>query len=487
MSDSLSFATSEITLGSTGTILDSGDLTFTIHAAESGDFTFTIADTIDGSSATYIGTVVARLFDTSTLTDSTGDCGSAGVVCETDSDGGWDGTGYTNSGTWSTTKTVTDSNGQSGTITFDTTIANTLPTVDSISANDGTAGDAQTFMFTVPSDSDGTISHFVIDFGDGNSKTFEGTDLTGSTVTATHTYESAGEFSVTATAFDNSGGSTMQAVTISVAERTVTMDGSSYTYNLVALLGFFILGMLLAGTAFKMQQGEIAGDEEMNERDRQRLESVERRMEGLAEREELLEVSAYDASRAATKLEEHISAFNEVLVRAQEIAAEEKLQELEAAEAAREKEEDQIQLDLEDPDIEMVAERFHDSLGRLVKARDELSKIEEQLAHILKMERDEQLEKLTSMTEDYESTKRKIDALQSTKQARDAAAEESSIMNMLSAAASGAGATDFGGFEDFGDSDEYEVEIYEDEDGSFYYIDPDTGEEIPCDEDGNAL
>jgi PKD repeat protein len=323
--------------------------------------------------------------------------------------------------------------------------------------------------------------------GDNNCRTFEGTDLTGSTVTAKHTYESAGEFSVTATAFDNSGGSTMQAVTISVAERTVTMDGSSYTYNLVALLGFFILGMLLAGTAFKMQQGEIAGDEEMNERDRQRLESVERRMEGLAEREELLEVSAYDASRAATKLEEHISAFNGILVRAQEIAAEEKLQELEAAEAAREKEEQQVQLDLEDPDIEMVAERFHDSLGRLVKARDELSKIEEQLAYILKMERDEQLEKLTSMTESYESTKRKIDALQSTKQARDAAAEESSIMNMLSAAASGAGATDFGGFEDFGDSDEYEVEIYEDEDGSFYYIDPDTGEETPCDEDGNAL
>jgi len=487
MSDSLSFATSEITLGSTGTILDSGDLTFTIHAAESGGFTFTIADTIDGSSATYIGTVVARVFDASTLTGSTDDCGSAGVVCETDSDGGWDGTGYTNSGTWSTTKTVTDSNVQSGTITFDTTIANTLPTVDSISANDGTAGDAQTFMFTVPSDSDGTISHFVIDFGDGNSKTFEGTDLTGSTVTATHTYESAGEFSVTATAFDNSGGSTMQAVTISVVERTVTMDGSSYTYNLVALLGFFILGMLLAGTAFKMQQGEIAGDEEMNERDRQRLESVERRMEGLAEREELLEVSAYDASRAATKLEEHISAFNGILVRAQEIAAEEKLQELEAAEAAREKEEQQVQLDLEDPDIEMVAERFHDSLGRLVKARDELSKIEEQLAYILKMERDEQLEKLTSMTESYESTKRKIDALQSTKQARDAAAEENSIMNMLSAAASGASATDFGGFEDLGDSDEYEVEIYEDEDGSFYYIDPDTGEEKPCDEDGNAL
>ena len=136
----------------------------------------------------------------------------------------------------------------------------------------------------------------------------------------------------------------------------------------------------------------------------------------------------------------------------------------------------------------MVAERFHDSLGRLVKARDELSKIEEQLSHILKMERDEQLEKLTSMTESYEKTKRKIEALQSSSDARNAAADENNIMNLLSAAASGGSAADFGDFGDFGDSDdELEVEIYEDEDGSFYYIDPDTGEEVPCDEDGNAL
>jgi hypothetical protein len=484
MSNSLSFETSELTLGAGA----SGDMTFTIHAVSSGDLSFIVADTIDGSSDTFTVTVTAREFSTDISAYDTDECGSTGVVCTLDSDGGWDGTSYKNSGTWSTTMVVTDENGQSGTRTFSTTIPNAAPSVSSVSADDGTAGDAQTFTFNIPSDSDGTVTHFVIDFGDGNSKTFEGSDLTGTTVTATHTYESAGDFSITATAYDNSGSSTMQAVTISVGERTVTMDGSSYIYNLVALLGFFVLGILLAGTAFKMQQGEIAGDEEMNDRDRQRLESVERRMESLAEREELLEVSAYDASRAATKLEEHISAFNEVLVRAQEIAAEEKLKELESAEAARVKEDEQMQLDLEDPDIEMVAERFHDSLGRLVKARDELSKIEEQLAHILKMERDEQLEKLTSMTESYESTKRKIDALQSTKDARDASADENSIMNLLSAAASGAGASDFGSFDDFGDSsDEFEVEIYEDEDGSFYYIDPDTGEEVPCDEDGNAL
>ena len=333
----------------------------------------------------------------------------------------------------------------------------------------------------------------MIEFGDGESATFQGSDLKGTTVTAKHTYSEdwgGKDVTVTATAYDNSGDSTVQEITMTVNDRTVALEGSSYVYNLVALFGFFILGILLAGTAFKMQKGVIAGDEEMNERDRQRLESVERRMESLSEREELLEVSAYDASRAATKLEEHISAFNQILVQAQEIAAKEKLEELEAAEKAQKDSDEQEQMDLEDPDIEMVAERFHSALGRLVNARDELSKIEEQLAHILKMERDEQLEKLTEMTESYETTKRKIDALQSSAEARDAAAVENNIMNLLSAAASGGsvGGADFGDFGDIGsDDEEYEVEIYEDEDGSFYYIDPDTGEEVPCDEDGNAL
>jgi hypothetical protein len=51
---------------------------------------------------------------------------------------------------------------------------------------------------------------------------------------------------------------------------------------------------------------------------------------------------------------------------------------------------------------------------------------------------------------------------------------------------------DFGFADDYDDEvgddeEEYEVEIYEDEDGSFYYIDPDSGEEVPCNEDGNPL
>ena len=120
----------------------------------------------------------------------------------------------------------------------------------------------------------------------------------------------------------------------------------------------------------------------------------------------------------------------------------------------------------------MVAERFHESLARLVAARDDLSKIEKHLARILKMERDA-TRKANRDDRIIESTKRKIDALESSKQARDEAAVENNIMNMLSAAASGGSMADadFGDFGDLGGDDEYEVEIYEDEDGSFYYID----------------
>ena len=488
MSPSLGFEVSEIDLAGGA----SGDMTFTINADATGSAEFRIEDTIDNSFATFTLAITAREFSTNMNSWGLAECSNTGVVCTYDLDG-WDGVSYSKAGTWTTTMVYTDSNGQSGTHSFDTPVANKAPTLGAAPKLSATQGTEQSFTFTIPTDSDGSISHFVIDFGDGESATFQGSDLKGTTVTAKHTYSEewgGQDVTVTATAYDNSGESTAQEITMTVNDRTVALEGSSYVYNLVALFGFFILGILLAGTAFKMQKGVIAGDEEMNERDRQRLESVERRMESLSEREELLEVSAYDASRAATKLEEHISAFNQILVQAQEIAAKEKLEELEAAEKAKKASDEQEQMDLEDPDIEMVAERFHSALGRLVNARDELSKIEEQLAHILKMERDEQLEKLTEMTESYENTKRKIDALQSSAEARDAAAVENNIMNLLSAAASGGslGAADFGDFGDLdGDEEEYEVEIYEDEDGSFYYIDPDTGEEVPCDEDGNAL
>ena len=137
MSDKVTFADSEITLASGA----SGDMSFTLYAGASGGaFSFTISDTIDGSSADFSGTVTARMFDMSSVTESTGDCGDESVTCSVDQDGGWDGTKYTNAGTWSTTKTVVDEFMMSGTKTFDTTIANSAPSFAKPSLDDATAG-----------------------------------------------------------------------------------------------------------------------------------------------------------------------------------------------------------------------------------------------------------------------------------------------------------------------------------------------------------
>ena len=314
-------------------------------SSANGNQAFTISDNVDFSSATHTFALTARTFNTDMTSWGLAECNNSGATCTYDTDS-WDGSAYSKAGTWTTSLEFVDSNGLSGTHTFDTTIANSNPTVAAPSLDNPVQGTEQLFSFAIPVDADGTVTHFVIDFGDGESQTFQASDFVGETVTATHTYSKSGNFDVVATAYDNSGGSTSQTVAVSVSDEMITLEGSSYTYNLVALIGFFLIGAILSGTAFKLQQGVIAGDEEMNERDRQRLESVERRMESLSEREELMEVSAYDASRAATKLEEHIAAFNSILVKAQEIAAEDKLKELEAAEKARQKEEEEMQLDL---------------------------------------------------------------------------------------------------------------------------------------------
>ena len=121
MSDKVTFTTSEITLAAG----EDGDMSFTLYAgASGGPFSFTIADTIDGSFADFSGTVTARMFDMSSVTESTNDCANEAVTCDVDSDGGWDGTKYTMAGTWSTTKTVVDEFMMSGTKTFDTNIPN---------------------------------------------------------------------------------------------------------------------------------------------------------------------------------------------------------------------------------------------------------------------------------------------------------------------------------------------------------------------------
>ena len=407
---------------------------------------------------------------------------------------------YSASGAATVSLTVTDDLGQVTSFSSGFAVTNVPPAVNkpSVSAEGDTAVDGNSvtavegteieFVLTVPTDSDGSLTLLRVDWGDGTHRAYSGGDLSGPSLNLGHTYWAPGTYQVSVTAVDNSGGETVvQAQEVTVrGDRTVLEEG---TNQLGLLLLLAVFGLALSATAYHIRKKGFSGDETMNEQERTRLSTLEQRMDTVREREELLEVAAYDAARVTTKLEDHLSAFKAILIKAQEVAAQETLSKLEAEEAAATEAETQRELDIAEPDLELLAERFHGTLGKLVETRTELGTIEEQLAYVLKMERDEQFEKLTELTESYESTRRKIEALENVRTAREQAREESNLMDLLSSKGPVVAEDDFSfADDDEGDDDEeFEVEIYEDEDGSFYYIDPDSGEEVPCDEDGNPL
>ena len=410
---------------------------------------------------------------------------------------------YDMAGDYTISLVATDSLGQVTSFSTPVTAANSAPLVPApiVSEDEGITIDGNTvsvveehtveFVLAVPTDGDGSIAMLVVDFGDGSQISFSGSDLIGqSTLNLKHAYAMPGTYQVQVIAVDNSGAvTTTVAQEVVVAEAQSVMVAGNWNRSFIVLVGGLVLGLLMAAAAYNVRTSGFTG-ESMNKQERARLAEVEQSLETSKGREELLEVAAYDASRVATKLEAHLSAFNEILVKAQQIAATERLAELEAAEAAETAAAEQLELDMDDPDMELLAERFHGTLTRLVDTRTELGKIEEQLAYVLKMERDEQFSKLTEITEAYESTQRKIEAIESVRTAREEAREETSLMNLLSGSGAVASSDDDFGFaadDDDDDEEEYEVEIYEDEDGSFYYIDPDSGEEVPCDKDGNPL
>ena len=249
-------------------------------------------------------------------------------------------------------------------------------------------------------------------------------------------------------------------------------------YLVVALL----IGLIVLFTSRRKFQGAAADAQD-------RLDALESSIEKLQDTEELLEISAYDASRAASKLEAHLSAFNDILLKAQSLAAEDRLATLETELEEEIQRKEIEELEALEPDIEKLSEKFHQTLSRLVAAREDLTKIQEQMAYIMKTERDEQLEKITSMNEDYEDTLTKIDALEDLQRQRDDSKEESTIMDLLGDPddLDSGDSENLDDLDDDGEGDEEEIEIYEDEDGTYYYIDPDTEEEVPCDDEGNPL
>ncbi len=397
---------------------------------------------------------------------------------------------------------ATDSLGQVTSFSTPVTAANSAPLVPapSVSEDEGITIDGNTvsvveehtveFVLAVPTDGDGSIAMLVVDFGDGSQISFSGSDLIGqSTLNLKHAYAMPGTYQVQVIAVDNSGAvTTTVAQEVVVAEAQSVMVADNWNRSFIVLVGGLVLGLLMAAAAYNVRTSGFTG-ESMNKQERARLAEVEQSLETSKGREELRGAAAYEAARDATKLEANLSAFNDRLVKAKESAATERLAELETAGAGGTAAAEQLELDMADPDMELLAERFHGTLTRLVDTRTELGKIEEQLAYVLKMERDEQFSKLTEITEAYESTQRKIEAIESVRTAREEAREETSLMDLLSGSGAVASSDDDFGFADDDDDDEeeYEVEIYEDEDGSFYYIDPDSGEEVPCDEDGNPL
>ena len=264
---------------------------------------------------------------------------------------------------------------------------------------------------------------------------------------------------------------------ISTQKGDLTLDENTQMLVAGYLVVALLIGLIVLFTSRRKFQGEAASAQD-------RLDSIEATLEKLQDTEELLEISAYDASRTATKLESHLSAFNDILVKAQNLAAEERLAALEVELEEEIKRKEIAELESLEPDIEKLSEKFHETLSRLVAAREDLNKIQEQMAYIMKTERDEQLEKITSMNEEYEDTLSRIDALEDLQRQRDDSKEETTIMDLLGEEGldSGSGDDDL----DY-DEDEEEIEIYEDEDGTYYYIDPDSGDEVPCDDEGNPL
>jgi len=101
---------------------------------------------------------------------------------------------YAAGGTYTVVLTVTDNQGSTNTATKQVTVVANQPPVGSFTANVSNLN--ASFDASASSDPDGTVASYAWDFGDGT---------TGTGVNPTHTYGSAGSFTVTLTVTDNQG------------------------------------------------------------------------------------------------------------------------------------------------------------------------------------------------------------------------------------------------------------------------------------------
>lgn len=135
---------------------------------------------------------------------------------------------YQNTGTYTVSLTVTDDGGSSDTNATSATIGagNQAPTAHPGGPYTGTVGSTVSFDGSGSTDSDGTISSYVWDFGDG---------ATGRGMTTSHAYSAQGTYNVSLTVTDDVGAidSATTSVTIDPANQAPTANaGGPYTATL---------------------------------------------------------------------------------------------------------------------------------------------------------------------------------------------------------------------------------------------------------------
>ena len=117
---------------------------------------------------------------------------------------------YGSAGEYTVTLTVTDNDGATATdsTTVSVSSGNTAPDASfTVSPSSPTAGESATFDAADSSDADGTIDSYEWDFGDGESATGQ---------SVTHTFGSAGDYTVTLTVTDDDGATDENSTTVTV-------------------------------------------------------------------------------------------------------------------------------------------------------------------------------------------------------------------------------------------------------------------------------
>lgn len=161
---------------------------------------------VTGSTSGNEGTALS--FDASTSSDP--DAGDVLSYSWTFGDGGT-ATGampthtYADNGNYTVTVTVTDSHGVYDTATLNVLIANVAPVITNFTASSPTAAGAATATVTFTDAGSADTHTAVITWGDGNTSTVNAG--LASSASATHTYASAGFYTVGVTVTDDDGGS----------------------------------------------------------------------------------------------------------------------------------------------------------------------------------------------------------------------------------------------------------------------------------------